>query len=212
MWETDIGNFLQSFPVVVKWSQFRLQRRKRLVPSHRAGYLRRWVWYKAKWRKSLIFWPTHIPCAFSYIMVKGKQIWLLCSCFTISVFFVLFCFKVSIYLTRKVYIILNSCSEKSFLLFLFIWCLRFVFNLNIISLITFYCNHSFFFFSPIVVLVKWASSAEYRKNVLIDIINSGVVTSDFKEAVDSSRMWGYCLRAKHAVCNNEGGLGRILCS
>ena len=103
-------------------------------------------------------------------------------------FFVLFCFKISIYLTRKVYIILNSCSEKSFLLFLFIWCLRFVFNLNIISLITFYCNHSFFFFSPIVVLVKWASSAEYRKNVLIDIINSGVVTSDFKEAVDSSRM------------------------
>lgn len=43
-------------------------------------------------------------------------------------------------------------------------------------------------YTPIVVLGKWASSVEWRKKVLIDIINSGVVTLDFKEAVDSSRM------------------------
>lgn len=42
--------------------------------------------------------------------------------------------------------------------------------------------------SPIVVLVTWVSSAEHRKKVLIDRINSGVVTLDFKEAVDACRL------------------------
>lgn len=105
-----------------------MQRGKRHIPILGAGYLRRWVsdrrqCYRRGWLSDVSTF-----CAFSCILVKGKQVWLLLSYYTISVFFF---FKVSIYFAKKVYMILGSWSDKIFVYLAHV----FVFNPNMISLI-----------------------------------------------------------------------------
>lgn len=91
---------------------------KRLAPSHRTRYLKKLVSKIRCCYRRLLHPDLSTPPVLSAIMAKGKQIWQLLVVYHFSCFF----FRVNIYFTKKVCIIISFWLDKIFLLNLFIWC------------------------------------------------------------------------------------------